>query len=48
MAANTFDREDRLHRLDQPFDRMFAAEMKDWVSKLPKNNSKRFASPDHP
>ncbi len=48
MAANTFDREDRLQRLDRPFDRMFAAEMKDWVSKLPKNSGKQFESLDHP
>ena len=48
MAANTFDREDRLQRLDRPFDRMFAAEMKDWVSKLPKNNGRPFESPNHP
>ena len=48
MATNTFNPEDPLQRLDQPFDRMFEAEMKEWVTRLPKNDGKIFPSPDHP
>lgn len=48
MATNISDREDRLQRLDQPFDQMFAAEIDDWISKLPKNEDKEFKSPHHP
>lgn len=48
MASNTPDPEDRLRRLDEPFDRMFKSEMEEWVEKLPQNQGKTFPSPGHP
>ena len=48
MAENSISTEDPLRRLNRPFDKMFAAEIKQWVSKLPKNRDKKFKNPDHP
>ncbi len=48
MSSGASDPEDRLQRLNEPFDRMFGAEVKDWILKLPKNRNRELPSPGHP